>query len=247
MDRYVYKPQDWQNYDDELDNETNIELGGVVTPERMEHIEEGIVHANISTSYIIESGDMEMTNEEVEDGRKIITITTPSLEPRQNPLDIRIIPDSEESTSVDNKNDKKTITIKTPNVEPKWPDKLDIVLKPSEVDIVEIEDEDDTRTICIKTTLINNCLTRPYQRDIVIYINDWREVDVNQFEADIHIEAEILPSSFVKFTKGLEITNEQLQEIEFCGVQIIEKLDGTFKALARVAPTIDLPFHVTIL
>ena len=250
MSQFSYKPQDWQNYDRRLDNETNIELGGVVTPERMEHLEEGIVHANMTIMIILQTGEDEITDIVEEDGQKIITITSPVIEPKWKPMNITITPSQENSTKVTEVNDKKNIIIKTSSVEPKWPEKLDIVLSPSDKDgkdDVLVVDDADTRKIVIRSSYLKTCVTRATEREVVIDIDDWVEIGLEHFEAEIHVEAEILPSNFVKFTKGIEITKEQLREIEFCGVEIVEKLDGRFIASARVKPTIDIPFHVSIL
>lgn len=247
MGQFNYKPQDWQNYDNRLDNETNIELGGVVTPERMEHLEDGIVHANMPITIILKSGEDDITDIVEEDGRKTITITSSAIEPKWNPINMVITPSNEDSTKVTEVDNRKNIIVKTSAVEPKWPDKLEITLVPENKDDVLIVDKDNTRQIIIRSTFLNTCVTRAAEREVVIDIDDWVEVETNHFEAEIHIEAEILPSNFVKFTKGLEITKEQLREIDLCGLEIIEKLDGRFIASAKVQPTIDIPFHVSIL
>lgn len=247
MSQFKYKPQDWQNYDDRLDSATNVEIGGVVTPERMEHIEEGLEHANMPIYITIEAGEDEFTDVYEEDGKKNIVIVSPVIEPKWKPINITITPSDENSTKVTETTEKKNISIKTSALEPKWPDKLEITLLPGNRDDVLIVDQKDTRKMTIRSAFLKTCVTRATEREVVIDIDDWVEVELEHFEAEIHVEAEILPSNFVKFTKGLEITKEQLREIELCGVEITEKFDGRFIASARVQPTIDLPFHVSIL
>lgn len=246
---YSYIPQDWDKYNSKLNMETNIELGGVATPEKMNHIEEGLIHSNMPISIIIVPSDIEITEIEEKDGRKILTVMTDKIEPKQKPINITIQPSDENTTSVTESKNKKTkeILVKTANIEPKWPENLEITLLPGEKDLVTIEDEDKLRRIIIKSSFLNSCAIKPSEREIVIYTEDWTIGTDYPYEASVTVEADITPSSFVKFTKGSNITKEQLSVIANNKINIIENLDGTFKAVAETLPKIDIPLHVAIL
>lgn len=250
MSSFEYQPQDWSNFREDLNMETNIELGGVATPERMEHMEEGIQYANYPLVITIEPGSDDITNIDFKDGRKYVQIISSSLEPKRGVLNIVIEPSKEDTTTVNDTDKARNVIVKSTAVEPKWPSKLEFQLIPDSVRndaVVEDDIETDTRKIIIYSTFLNTVAIKPVEREIVIDIEDWKG-SKSPFEAEIQIEAEINPNSFVKFTKGLEITKEQIAMMNECGVQVIENLDGTFKAIAtEKIPTMDIPLHVSIL
>lgn len=244
---FTYKPQDWQKYDPSLNMDTNIELGGVATPEKMDHIEEGLVHANMPIVIELIPSDTPFTTIEERDGKKYITVMTDSIEPKQKPITITINPSNKDTTEITESKSTKDILVNTTAVEPRWPDKLVIDLIPGKENSVEFKDKDNTRTLLVKSKFLNEVAIKPQERDIVIYEDQWIRDTDGQYYSDIEVEAEILPSSFIKITKGLNITRSQLEEIRKCKVQTIEELDGSLKAIAQTRPTIDIPLHVSIL
>lgn len=249
MSEYTYVALDWSNFDDSLNMETNIELGGVITKERMDHHEEGLVHANMPMDIFIMPGNDEVTTITEKDGRKRVEVYSSTVEPRQAPMNIIIDPSDENTTQVNDTDSARNIVVKTDAVEPRWPSNLIIQLIPGEKDSVSISDDDqtDTRTIQVTSLFLNTCAIKPQEREVVLEFNDWVGNEA-PFTQDIYIEAEIAPNSFVKFTKGLEITSEQVKEMNACGIKVQENLDGTYTAIAENKyPTVDIPLHVSIL
>lgn len=254
MDRHFkYQPQDWQKYDSKLNIDTNIELGGVATPERMEHIEEGLVHANKALSIEIIPADIEMTENSEKDDRRVLTVYTDKIEPLQRPITITIDPCNEDTTTITELENKTTkdILVKTSKLEPRWPENLEIVLEESTNDedytIVEDIKDDKLRRITIKSAFLNNVAIKPAERDLVLYRDRWVTGTDYPFEFNIGIEAEVTPSNIVRFTKGLNITSAQIVQLNKCKVKTVENLDGTFKAVAQTRPSIDIPLHVVIM
>lgn len=250
---FKYKPQDWQNYNPDYTMEVNIEVGGVITPERLDHIEEGLVHANMPLNIeIVPDPENDITSTEEDDGRKYIQVISSAVEPRHDSIDISIVPANENSTNIEDDKETKsrTIEINTNSVEPRWPSKLAIQLIPYKYDDVLIidEPETDTRKIQIRSSFLDTCAIKPSERDIVLYMDDWvLNEETGLYEIPINIEAEVLPTSFVKFTKGKKITKQQLKAIDDFGVAFTEHLNGTFKATATTLPNIDIPFLAVIL
>lgn len=246
---YKYIPQDWQKFNNKLNMETNIELGGVATPERMEHIEEGLIHANAPLSIEIIPGVSASTTITEKDGRKYITVVTDALEEKWKPMNIILDPSDEENTEVTETKATKNIIIRSTKVEPRWPSKLEVVLIPGDKDNVKIEDDEDNdvRKLLITSRFLNTVAIKPLSREIVIDIDDWVEGVDNPYEAYLNVEAEIDSCTFVRFTKGSNITREQLNEIDTCEIRVVENLNGTFKAVAKTRPSIDIPLHAAVL
>lgn len=249
MDNYRYLPLDWANFDESLNMETNIELGGVITKERMDHHEEGLIHANMPMDIFIVPGNDDVTIVTENDGKKRVEVYSSSVEPKRPPMYIIIDPSDEDTTQVEDTEKSRNILIKSTSVEPRWPGNLEIQLLPGEEDGVLITDDSDTdtRKIQITSSFLGTCAIKPQEREVVLEFNDWFG-NKAPFTQDIYIEAEVLPNSFVKFTKGLEITEEQIQEMNACGIRVQENLDGTYTAIAENRiPDIDIPLHVSIL
>lgn len=253
MSKYKYQPQDWQKYDSKLNIETNIELGGVATPERMEHMEEGLVHANMPLQIELIPSDIELTENDEMNGKRVITVYSDKIEPLQRPITITISPSNEDTTTIIELPNKKTkdILVKTTSVEPRWPENIEIILQesPNGIDITEVEDidKDKLRRITIKSSLLQNMVSKPSEREFVLYRNNWVRGADYPYEYRIGIEAEVTPSNIVRFTKGSNITSTQILAINQCKVRVIEGLDGSFKAVSQTPPTIDIPIHVTIM
>lgn len=250
---FKYRPQDWQNYNPDYTMEVNTEVGGVITPERLNHMEEGLVHANMPINIeIVPDAENDITSTEEDAGKKYIQVISSSIEPRHNSVDIIINPTNENKTVIEDDKETKSrvIEINTDSIEPRWPSRLEIQLIPYEYDDVLIIDEPkiDTRKIQIKSSFLNTCAIKPSERDIVLYMDDWVLNDeTGLYEIQINIEAEVLPTSFVKFTKGKRITKQQLKAIDDFGIAFVEHLNGTFKATATALPNIDIPFLAVIL
>lgn len=249
MAEYRYIALDWSDFNESLNMETNIELGGVLTKERMQHHEEGLVYANMPMDIFIMPGNDDITTVTEKDGRKRVEVYSSEVEPKHAPLYIIIDPTNENTTTVNNTDKARNILVKTNSVEPRWPENLEIQLIPGEKDAVLVTDvkETNTRKIQITSSFLNTCAIKPQEREVVLEYNDWMGNSA-PFTQDIYIEAEVFPNSFVRFTKGLEITQEQIREMNECGVTVRENLDGTFTAIAgNKIPDIDIPLHVSIL
>lgn len=246
MGGFRYKKQDWTEYNSDLTLDTNIEIGGVATPEKLEHIEEGIYKANLPIAISLQYSETEITNEEIVDDVRYIDIYTPNIEPKSKSISIFIKPAASDSTEIKTENGDKTITINTTAIEPKWPKTTEITLVQSIKDRTIVKDQDDVRKILVYSSMLNSLASKPKEREIVIDIKHWIEKD-DKYEADVYVEAEISQSNIIRFTKGNEITSEQITEMNRCKVKVIENLDGTFTAIAESIPTIDIPLHVVII
>lgn len=250
MSKYKYQPQDWQKYDSKLNMETNVELGGVATPERMEHIEEGLIHANMPLNIEIIPSDVEMTENDELDGKRVITIYTNKIEPLQRPITIKIVPSNEDTTTITELENKKTkdILVKTSSLEPRWPQNLEIILQEDDIDSTTVEDieRENVRKIVVKSSFLKGMI-KPAERELVLYRTRWVSGTEYPYEYHIGIEAEVTLSNIVRFTKGSNITTTQITAINRHKVKVIESLDGVFKAVAQTVPDIDIPVHVTIM
>lgn len=246
MGGFRYKKQDWTEYNNDLSVDTNIEIGGVATPEKLEHMEEGIYKANLPIVLSIQYSEDELTNEEIVDGIRYLDIYTPNIEPKAKNISILINPAIEDSTDIKTENGNKTITINTTQVEPRWPKSMEIFLVQSIKDRTIVKDQDDVRKIIVYSSLLNSLASKPTEREVVIDIKHWVEKE-GKYEAEVYVEAEIGQSNIVRFTKGNEITSEQITEMNRCKVKVIENIDGTFKAEAESIPTIDIPLHIVII
>lgn len=241
-----YLKQDWSNYDDDLTIQDNIANGGVATVERLEHMEEGIAAANntqMDITVIPGSEDLCIVSEEK--GIKRIEVRTSSLEPKQLPIEVMIYPGDVDNTVIEEIDGKKRLNVFSSSVESKWP-AMDIQIVAGKDNKTKVEDIDGKRKITIYTTALNSFTTAAVEKDIIVDIDDWVG-DVAPFESIIAIDG-ITSSNILRFTKGSQITDDQLKAVKDCGVSVVEDLDGTIRVVAsKSKPIIDIPIHVTII
>ena len=97
-----YLEQIWDNYDLVLGYQANVANGGVVTRERLNHMEKGIAKAcNTDIDIKVVSGKEDITSVTEDKYGMHIEVTSSEIEPKQGELVIKIVPARTDSTSVE--------------------------------------------------------------------------------------------------------------------------------------------------
>lgn len=248
-----YLKQTWENYDYKKSFVDNMAVGGVVTRERLQHMEDGIAAANNERMNIVVIPGEEDISSVVETlSNNYLEVRTSHLEPKHKPLRVIISPAAIDSTEVvPDEKGRRLIRIGASMLEPKQPP-MQITLRPAEEnktvieDIIEPDKNYNRREVTVHSKFLNQLAFKVREKEVMVTIDDW-VLNNGYYESILNLEDLVSSSNIVRITRGDDPTEDQLDAIHRCEISSKEEFDGTFKLIAKYRPSIDIPVHITII